>query len=52
MASKDSEIIYVELLFCNYFYDIDYQSMIPEKYLPIGFDATLENPYREQKLGR
>lgn len=50
LAGKETQIIYVELLFCNYFYDLDYQNRIPEKYLPIGFDATLENPYREEIL--
>lgn len=52
LAAGDRQIIYVELLFCNYFYDIDYQDMIPQEYLPVGFDATVENPHRKQKLGR
>lgn len=42
---KDT-IIYVELLFCNYFYDLNYKKYIPEKYLPIGFDATQDNEYK------
>ncbi|MDU4974587.1 MAG: hypothetical protein E6X19_17945 [Hungatella hathewayi] len=37
-------IIYVEVTFCNYFTDIDYENVIPEKYLPIGFDAKQNNP--------
>lgn len=49
-ADKNS-IVYVELIVCNYFMDIDYESMIPEEYLPIGFDATKDNSYRKQKLG-
>ena len=52
LTGENRQIIYVELLFCNYFYDIDYPNMIPKEYLPIGFDATLENPYRKEKLGR
>ena len=43
--------MYVELIFCNYFYDLDYQEMIPKEYLPIGFDATVDNPYRKEMLG-
>ena len=45
------QIAYVEMIFCNYFYDIDYKTMIPEEYLPVGFDATVESPYRQQRLG-
>lgn len=52
LSGKSNQIIYVELIFCNYFYDIDYKSMICEEYLPIGFDATKENAYRQQRLKR
>lgn len=38
------KIIYVELTFCNYFTDIDYEKIIPEEYLPTGFDAKQDNP--------
>lgn len=38
------KIIYVELTFCNYFTDIDYENVIPVKYLPIGFDVKQNNP--------
>ena len=44
------KIIYVELIFCNYTMDIDYQNEIPEEYLPDGFDATDDNAYRKEKL--
>ena len=50
LASTDHQIIYVELIFCNYFMDIDYKNMISEEYLPIGFDATVDNSYRQQRL--
>ena len=51
LAGEDKQtIIYVELIFCNYFMDIDYENMIYEEYLPIGFDATADNSYREQRL--
>lgn len=47
LAGEDNRIIYVELIFCNYFYDIDYQNMVNGEYLPVGFDATKESPYRQ-----
>ena len=50
LAGEDNQIIYVELIFCNYFMDIDYKNMIHEDYLPIGFDATADNPYRQERL--
>lgn len=50
LSGEDNQIIYVELIFCNYFYDIDYKNMICEQYLPIGFDATTESAYRQQRL--
>lgn len=48
LSGENRQIVYVELIFCNYFYDINYRDMIPEDYLPIGFDATVESPYRRQ----
>lgn len=49
LTDNENRIIYVELIFCNYFYDLDYKNMIPEEYLPDGFDATLDNPYSKTK---
>lgn len=43
---KDS-IIYVEMLFCNYYMDLDYSQYIPSKYLPDGFNAKIDNPSRK-----
>ncbi len=40
-------VTYVMLVFCNYQYDMDYRSMIPEEYLPVGFDAGPGNAYGE-----
>lgn len=45
--NKDT-VIYIELNFCNYFMDIDYTKYIKQEYLPIGFDATMNNPYEEK----
>ena len=52
LAAHEGQIIYVELIFCNYFYDIHYEDMINEEYLPTGFDATKDSLYRQQRLGR
>ena len=46
---KENTITYVELIFCNYFYDIEYKEYIPSEYLPLGFDAAADNPYEKQK---
>ncbi len=40
-------LIYGEILFCNYFSDSNYKSIIGEKYLPIGFDAVKGNATRK-----
>lgn len=51
-AITDQEkIIYVELIFCNYFYDIDYEKYISWDYLPKGFNAKENNPYRKKIMG-
>lgn len=44
---ENSRLIYVEIKFCNYFSDINYEDIIDEKYLPIDFNAKLENPTRQ-----
>jgi len=46
---KDT-IIYVEMIFCNYFMDLDYTEYIEKEYLPQGFDATPDNPYEEKMM--
>lgn len=40
-----NKIIYVELIYCNYYMDIKYKEQIPNEYLPDNFDATIDNPY-------
>lgn len=48
MADKENNrLIYVEITFCNYFSDINYEDIIDKKYLPIGFDAKHGNPTRK-----
>lgn len=50
ITDGNSRIIYVEMIFCNYFMDIKYNDHIPHKYLPDGFDATENNAYRNKML--
>lgn len=50
ITDNKNRIIYVELIFCNYFYDINYKKYINEDYLPDGFDATLDNSYQKSML--
>lgn len=47
LTDNKSKIIYVELIFCNYYMDIKYDEQIPSEYLPDNFDATLDNPYQK-----
>ena len=44
-------VIYVEILFCNYFMDLDYDAYIDTRYLPVGFDASTGNEYRKAMMG-
>lgn len=44
------QIIYVEIIFCNYFMDLDYQEYIDAEYLPDGFDAAKGNAYRREVM--
>lgn len=49
LADRNSQrIVYVELIFCNYFIDIDYKEYIADEYLPDGFDATNHNSIRRK----
>lgn len=43
---RTDSVTYVRIEFCNLFMDLDYTQYIPEAYLPLGFDATENNPYR------
>lgn len=49
LADPNSQcIIYVEIIFCNYFMDIDYEEYIAKEYLPDGFDAMPGNSIRRK----
>ncbi len=50
LTDNEGTIIYVEIIFCNYFMDLDYKKYISQEYLPIGFDATSDNPYMQEKM--
>ena len=50
ITNNENRIIYVELIFCNYFYDIKYEEYINIDYLPDGFDATQDNAYQKKML--
>ena len=50
ITDDNNRIIYVEMIFCNYFMDIKYKEYIPQEYLPDGFDATENNAYRNKML--
>lgn len=45
---ENKKLIYVEINFCNYFSDIDYEDIIDKKYLPIDFNAKPDNPTRKE----
>lgn len=51
LADGECRIIYVEILFCNYFMDLDYDDYIDTRYLPLGFDASAGNAYRKAMMG-
>lgn len=44
---RSRSVTYVLIWFHNYFMDLDYNAYIPAPYLPLGFDASPANPYRQ-----
>ena len=50
LADGKNRIIYAEEIFCNYYMDLKYHEYIPEEYLLDGFDATIDNPYKKEKM--
>ena len=47
-GDQNREIRYVVIWFCNHFLDLDIHEYIPDDYLLPGFDATIDNPYKQQ----
>ena len=50
LTDGKSKIIYVELIFCNYIMDLDYENEMPKEYLPDGFNAKDNNPYEIEMM--
>ena len=50
LTDGKSKIIYVELIFCNYIMDIDYENEMPKEYLPDNFNAKDNNPYEIEMM--
>ena len=50
LTDGKSKIIYVELIFCNYIMDLDYENEMPKEYLPDNFNAKDNNPYRRKMM--
>ena len=44
---NENRIVYVYMNFYNDFYDLKYEKYIPNEYLPVGFNAHIDNPYRQ-----
>ena len=50
MTEPDTHtFIYVEIQFCNFYTDTDYNKIIDAKYLPYDFDALKDNPMYKKK---
>lgn len=43
-------ITYVEIIFANFFLDLDINEYIPEKYILEGFDASEDSPHRDKLM--
>ncbi len=52
LTDGKSKIIYVELIFCNYIMDIDYENEMPKEYLPDNFNAKDNNPYEIEMMNK
>ena len=50
LTDNSNRIIYVEMIFCNYFMNLDYEKYIDSNYLPDGFDAKENNSYMKKML--
>lgn len=46
--TDNTKITYCAIWFCNHFLDLDVHDYMPDKYLLPGFDATNDNPYKEE----
>lgn len=46
---KKKRFIYVDMQFLDYYMDVNYKKVVPDKYLPIGFEAGPSNKTRKEK---
>lgn len=47
---QNNAITYVEIAFSPYYLDLDAKDYIPQEYLLTGFDASIDNAYRIEKM--
>ena len=52
LTDGKSKTIYVELIFCNYIMDLDYENEMPKEYLPDNFNAKDNNPYEIEMMNK
>ena len=52
LTDGKSKVIYVELIFCNYTMDLDYENEMPKEYLPDGFNAKQNNLYEIEMMNK
>ena len=50
ITDEKSKIIYVEIIFCNYFMDIKYDEEIPKDNIPDNLDAKKDNNDRKKMM--
>ncbi|MBR4431356.1 MAG: helix-turn-helix domain-containing protein [Clostridiales bacterium] len=51
-SDGNTKITYVAIVFCNYALDLDVHDYMKDEYLLPGFDATDDNPYRKEMMGK
>ena len=51
-SDGNTKITYCAILFCNYILDVDVHEYMPDRYLLPGFDATQDNPYKKEFMGK
>lgn len=50
ISNGNNEIVYIEIIFSNYYMNIDYEKYIDKEYLPVNIDLSIDNKYREKFL--
>lgn len=48
----EKSVTYVGIVFCNHFLDLDIGDYMKEEYLLPGFDATMNNLYKQKMMGK